>query len=47
MLDRLFKDSDMPPHDSPEHMLFRVKEAAAFTDVKEFLTAELDKVKKP
>jgi hypothetical protein len=47
MLERLVKDADMPPHDSPEHALFRVKEAAAFTEAKEFLTAELDKVKKP
>jgi hypothetical protein len=47
MMDRLFKDSDMPPHDSPEHALFRMKEAAAFAEVKEFLTAELDKLKKP
>jgi hypothetical protein len=47
MLDRLVKDADMPPHDSPEHTLFRVKEAAAFAEVKDFLAAELDKLKTP
>ena len=43
---RLFTDSDMPPQDSPEYKLFRVNEAAAFDDLKQFISAELDKPKK-
>jgi hypothetical protein len=47
MLARLHEDADMPPTDSPEHELFRVKDAAAFADVKAFLEAELPKPKAP
>lgn len=42
---RLFKDADMPPQDSPERDKFRVKEAAAFDQLKSFLDAELEKIK--
>ena len=43
--ERLFNDSDMPPEDAPEYDRFRQQEAAAFDELKEFLKAELDKVK--
>ena len=43
---RLFGDNDMPPEDAPEYDRFRVKESAAFDEVKEFLKAELEKAKK-
>jgi hypothetical protein len=46
MLTRLSTDADMPPHDSPEHEHFRVKQAVAFVDAKSFLERELSKVKK-
>jgi hypothetical protein len=42
LLERLVADADMPPHDSPEHELFRVKQAAAFDDLKQFLEAEVE-----
>jgi len=42
---RLFTDADMPPQDSPEHK-FRANEAAAFDDLKQFISAEQDKPKK-
>jgi hypothetical protein len=42
---RLFTDGDMPPEDAPEYDRFRMKEEAAFNDLKEFLQAELAKVK--
>jgi hypothetical protein len=45
MLKRLATDRDMPPEDSAEHDLFRVKEAASFAAVKDLLEAELQKVK--
>lgn len=45
MVLRLATDADMPPADAPEHDRFRVKEAAAFDDVKRFLAAELEKVR--
>jgi hypothetical protein len=44
---RLYKDADMPPRDSPEHDRFRIKEAVAFDQLKSFLDAELEKIKKP
>ncbi len=44
---RLYKDADMPPHDSPEHNRFRIKEAVAFDQLKSFLDSELEKFKKP
>jgi len=44
---RLFKDADMPPKDSPEHELFRIRDAAAFDKLKTFLEAELANLKKP
>ncbi len=47
LLKRVATDADMPPEDSPEHDLFRVKGAAAFAEAKSFLEAELDKAKKP
>lgn len=43
---RLYKDVDMPPHDSPEHEKFPVK-GAAFEDLKRFLDAELPPVPQP
>jgi hypothetical protein len=46
LAERLHEDRDMPPEDSPEHALFRVKDAAAFEDVKVFLTSELGRLKK-
>ena len=45
--ERLHTDADMPPVDSPEHELFRVKRAAAFDNLKRFLDAELNKFEKP
>jgi hypothetical protein len=44
MLKRLVTDKDMPPEDSLEHDLFRVKEPASFNAVKEFLETELMKL---
>ena len=44
-LTRLVKDADMPPNDSPEHTLYRVKDATAIDQVKTFLESELEKVK--
>ena len=46
LTERLHEDKDMPPEDSPEHDLFRVKQAAAFEELKQFLTSELSRVKK-
>ncbi len=43
---RLYRDADMPPRDSPEHELFRVKNAAAFDELKTFVETELAKAKK-
>jgi hypothetical protein len=45
-LERLVTDADMPPQDSPEHDEFRVKQAASFDDLKQFLETELDLPKK-
>jgi hypothetical protein len=45
MLERLVKDADMPPEDSPEHEHFRVKQAAAFDGVKKLLEAEIAALK--
>lgn len=42
---RLFDDNDMPPEDAPEHDRFRVKDAAAFAEVKDFIQAELERIK--
>jgi hypothetical protein len=42
---RLFADSDMPPQDSPEHPLFRIKEAADFDALRQFLDDEIEKPK--
>jgi hypothetical protein len=47
MMTRLATDADMPPEDAPELDLFRVKKAASFAEVKQFLTAHLGKSKKP
>jgi hypothetical protein len=44
-LKRLDTDKDMPPEDSSEHELFRVKDQASFDAVKEWLEAELKKAK--
>jgi hypothetical protein len=44
--ERLHEDKDMPPEDSPEHDLFRVKQAATFEELKGFLTSELSRAKK-
>jgi hypothetical protein len=44
-LKRLDTDKDMPPEDSTEHQLFRVKDQASFDAVKEWLEAELKKAK--
>ena len=46
LTERLHEDKDMPPEDSPEHDLFRVKQAAAFEELKGFLTSELSRAKK-
>jgi hypothetical protein len=45
--ERVHTDADMPPQDSPEHELFRVKQAAAFDNLKRCLDAELGKLEKP
>jgi hypothetical protein len=42
---RLSADRDMPPEDSTEHALYRVKDPAALNAVKDWLDAELKKVK--
>jgi hypothetical protein len=47
LMDRVFTDADMPPHDSPEHDLFKIKQSAAFDDLKRFLEAEVEKSEKP
>jgi hypothetical protein len=47
LLERLVTDADMPPHDSPEHELFRVKQAAAFDDLKQFLESQVEAPEKP
>jgi hypothetical protein len=44
---RLYTDADMPPSDAPEHGVFRVKQAAAFADLKRFLDGELAKARRP
>jgi hypothetical protein len=44
MTKRLFGDADMPPEDSPEHSRFRVNEAAAFEDARQFIDTELKKL---
>jgi hypothetical protein len=44
-LKRLDTDKDMPPEDSTEHGLFRVKDAASFDAVKDWLETELKKAK--
>jgi hypothetical protein len=46
LTERIHEDKDMPPEDSPEHDLFRVKQAAAFEELKQFLTSELSRAKK-
>jgi hypothetical protein len=45
LVERLVTDADMPPEDAPEADFVRAKEAAAFSEVKRFLTAEWDKVR--
>jgi nitrate reductase cytochrome c-type subunit len=45
LAERLFEDKDMPPEDAPEHDLFRVKQSAAFDELKTFLAAESAKAK--
>jgi cytochrome c553 len=40
MLRRLHADKDMPPADSAEHRLFRLKEPAAFDEARKWLEAE-------
>ena len=45
MTSRLFDDEDMPPADAPEHD-FRVKDTAAFDELKSFLKTEIEKLKK-
>jgi nitrate reductase cytochrome c-type subunit len=47
LIERLHTDADMPPQDAPEHDTFRVKQAAAFDDVKRFLNTELEKARRP
>lgn len=47
LLERVSTDADMPPQDSPEHDLFKVKQAAAFDDLKRYLEAEVEKSEKP
>jgi len=42
---RLATDKDMPPEDASEYELFRGKDPAAFDAVKDWLEAELKKVK--
>jgi hypothetical protein len=45
MLKRLAEDKDMPPEDAPEHEKFRTADPSAFDAVRDFLEAELKKVK--
>jgi hypothetical protein len=45
MLKRLAEDKDMPPEDAPEHETFRMNDPPAFDAVREFLEAELKRVK--
>lgn len=45
MLKRLGTDKDMPPEDSVEHELFRMKDPAALTAVLKWLEAELKRAK--
>lgn len=45
MLKRIGNDEDMPPEDSLEYKMFRVKNPASFEEVKQFLKAELKKVR--
>ena len=45
LVKRLGTDKDMPPEDSTEHALYRVKDPAALNAVREWLDAELKKVK--
>lgn len=45
MLKRLGTDSDMPPVDSKEYELYRAKDPVALNAVKDWLNAELKKVK--
>lgn len=45
MLKRIGTDKDMPPTDSTEHELFRAKDPAALNAVKNWLDAELKKLK--
>jgi hypothetical protein len=45
MLTRIGVDQDMPPEDSLEFKMFRSKNAASFEEVKQFLEAELKKVR--
>jgi hypothetical protein len=46
MLKRIGVDQDMPPEDSLEHKMFRTKNPASFEEVKQFLEAELKKVRR-
>ena len=45
LVKRLGADKDMPPEDSAEHELYRAKDPAALNAVKDWLDAELKKVK--
>jgi hypothetical protein len=45
LLKRIGTDKDMPPTDSTEHELFRAKDPAALNAVKDWLDAELKKLK--
>jgi hypothetical protein len=45
MAKRLNDDRDMPPEDSAEYEAFRVKDPSGFESVKEWLDAELKKVR--
>jgi hypothetical protein len=45
MLKRLDTDKDMPPEDSTEHELYRVKDPSGLVAVKDWLDAELKKAK--
>jgi hypothetical protein len=45
MVKRLTTDKDMPPEDSTEHELYRAKDPTALNEVREWLDAELKKVK--
>ena len=42
---RLFGDGDMPPEDAAEYDQFRMREDAAFAELKNFLELELAKAK--